>query len=157
MKNVFKHGDEIADGAKNVVKHGDEVAEQVVKHGDEVVDNFINKSKTGTVWDKIKSTQPNIPNTNIPKSFQITTPNGKFRVNPNATKHMAEYSTRTLTHGQKLTEQQLLNNFEAAINKATQIGYTFEKPIIVGNWELIFSQAREVGQLPVIKHARYIP
>lgn len=111
---------------------------------------------TGTVWDDITPTQPNIEGTSIPKSFELV--NGeKYWVNPNATKHMAEYSTRALSHGQKITEQQLLSSLKSSIVQASKIGYTYNVPVRVGNWELIFSPARQAGQLPVIKHALYIP
>ncbi|EGO8355892.1 hypothetical protein D2A56_13855 [Enterococcus faecalis] len=78
-------------------------------------------------------------------------------VNPNGTKHMVEYSTRNLSHGQKLTEQQLLRSFQGAVEQATSTGIKFNAKIIIDNWELIFSPAREAGQLPVIKHAVYLP
>ena len=113
--------------------------------------------KTGTVWDDIKPTQSNIEGTNIPKSFELGANGKKYWVNPNGTKHMAEYSTRTLSHGQKMTEQQLLSSLQGAVSKVTTSGYTYDVPIKVGNWELIFSPARQAGQLPVIKHALYIP
>ncbi|WP_017687496.1 WXG100 family type VII secretion target [Paenibacillus sp. PAMC 26794] len=113
--------------------------------------------KTGIVWDDIKATQPNNPGTNIPKSFEINVNGERYWVNPNATKHMVEYSTRTLSHGQKLTEQQLIRSFQSAVKEAAAKGYKFNEPVIVGNWELIFSPSREAGQLPVIKHGLYIP
>ncbi|MFC6652406.1 hypothetical protein [Paenibacillus rhizoplanae] len=113
--------------------------------------------ETGTVWDNIKRTQPNNPGTSIPKSFEVTVNEEKYWVNPNATKHMVEYSTRTLSHGQKLNEQQLLSSFQSAVKEATEKGYKFNEPKVVSNWELIFSPSREAGQLPVIKHALYIP
>jgi len=70
---------------------------------------------------------------------------------------MAEYSTRTLSHGQKITEQQLLSSLKGSVTQAAQNGYTYNVPVRVGTWELIFSPARQAGQLPVIKHALYIP
>lgn len=70
---------------------------------------------------------------------------------------MAEYSTRTLSHGQKITEQQLLTSLKGAVSEAATKGYTYNVPIRLGNWELIFSPARQAGQLPVVKHALYIP
>lgn len=112
---------------------------------------------TGTVWDDIKGTQPPREGTTIPKSFEINVNGEKLWVNPNGTKHMVEYSTRNLSHGQKLTEQQLLRSFQGAVEQAISTGIKFETKIIIDNWELIFSPAREVGQLPVIKHAVYLP
>lgn len=109
------------------------------------------------MWDDIKATQPNIEGTNIPKSFELNAGGKQYWVNPNGTKHMAEYATRTLSHGQKITEQQLLTSLKGAISEAATKGYTYNVPISVGNWELIFSPARQAGQLPVVKHALYIP
>lgn len=70
---------------------------------------------------------------------------------------MVEYSTRTLSHGQKLTLQQLLTSLQGAAKEAVSMGYKYNVPVKSGNWELIFSPPREAGQLPVIKHAVYIP
>ena len=112
---------------------------------------------TGTVWDDIKGTQPPREGTTIPKSFEINANGEKLWVNPNGTKHMVEYSTRNISHGQKLTEQQLLRSFQGAVEQATSKKIEFNAKIIIDNWELIFSPAREVGQLPVIKHAVYLP
>ncbi|EQC1983075.1 LXG domain-containing protein [Listeria innocua] len=111
----------------------------------------------GTVWDDIKGTQPPREGTTIPKSFEINVNGEKLWVNPNGTKHMVEYSTRNLSHGQKLTEQQLLRSFQGAVEKATSNVIKFNTKIVIDNWELIFSPAREAGQLPVIKHAVYLP
>ena len=36
---------------------------------------------------------------------------------------MVEYSTRNLSHGQKLTEQQLLRSFQGAVEQATSTGW----------------------------------
>lgn len=116
----------------------------------------VDEEATDTVWDDIKGTQPPREGTTIPKLFEINANGGKFWVNPNGTKHMVEYSTRNLSHGQKLTEQQLLTSFQGAVEQATSTGIKFDTKIIIDNWELIFSPAREAGQLPVIKHAVYL-
>lgn len=114
-------------------------------------------NQTGTVWDDIKPTQPLIEGTSVPKSFELNVNGEKFWVNPNGTKHIVEYSTRNLSHGQKLTEQQLLTSLQASTAEAIATGYKYNVPIKSGNWEIIFSPPREIGQLPVIKHAQYMP
>jgi hypothetical protein len=119
--------------------------------------NVKNTNKTGTVWDSIKSTQPVNPSTTIPKSFELSVGKSKYWVHPNATKHMAEYSTKTLSHGNKMTDQTLLSSFKGAVEQATKQGIKYNEMKMVGNWELIFSRPRAEGQLPVIKHALYIP
>ena len=56
-----------------------------------------------------------------------------------------------------MTDQQLLSSLNSAVIQAKTTGFVYNVPIRVGNWELIFSPARQVGQLPVIKHALYLP
>ncbi|WVI00573.1 hypothetical protein VZE42_01650 [Lactiplantibacillus plantarum] len=115
------------------------------------------------MWDDVKPTQPDNPKSKIPKSFELDVNGEKIWVNPNATKHMVEYSRRKvipegeITESQKITEQQLLTSLRAAVKEAMSRGYTYEVPIRIDNWELIFSSPRRVGQLPVLIHARYIP
>ncbi|MFM1652571.1 RHS repeat domain-containing protein [Brevibacillus sp. B_LB10_24] len=112
---------------------------------------------TGTVWDSIKATQALNPGTVIPKSFELTIGSSKFWVHPNATKHMVEYSTKTLSHGSKMSDQALLTSFQNAVSQAIRKGLKYDELVKVGNWELIFSRPRDAGLLPVIKHAVYIP
>lgn len=113
--------------------------------------------KTGTIWDDVKATQPAEAGNSIPKSFELKTPNGDFWVNPNATKHMIKYANRGFSHGLKMTEQELLTSFGAAVNKAAQKGYANDEAVLIDNWHLVFSSAREAGLLPVVKHALYRP
>jgi|LSQX01.2.fsa_nt_gb RHS repeat-associated protein len=115
-------------------------------------------SKTGTVYDNIKITQPVYEGTQIPKSFEITTANGqKMWVHPNATEHMFEYVTRNLNHSRNINSQQMLSSFESALNQSVKNGVQFDKMIKVGNWEFKFAAPRGEGLLPVVKHAQYIP
>ena len=51
----------------------------------------------------------------------------------------------------------IIKEFSGAVEQATSTGIKFNAKIIIDNWELIFSPAREAGQLPVIKHAVYLP
>ncbi|WP_214087827.1 hypothetical protein [Photorhabdus noenieputensis] len=112
-------------------------------------------SKSGTVWDSIKATQPAIPGTSIPKSFEMTV-NGKVVwVNPNATKHMEEYLTRNgLSHSTTEGSQAMLSSLQHAIKNASSQGLKFNEKMQVGRWELIFSQ-RSTDPYPVLKHALY--
>ncbi|MDO4271164.1 MAG: hypothetical protein Q4C72_09625 [Eubacteriales bacterium] len=112
---------------------------------------------TKTVWDDITATQPKMAGTGIPKSFELTVDGKRYWVNPNGTKHLAEYTTRILSHGQKMTEQQLLRSFQGAVSEAGKRGYQYNVPIQINEWELIFSPPRAPGQLSVIKHALYMP
>jgi len=121
------------------------------------VDDITGVSKTGTVWDDIKITQPIIENTKIPKSFELTANGEKFWVHPNATKHMVEYTTKTTTHGMPMKSQTLLESFQGSVSGAVNKGIKYDEIMNVGNWELIFSKGRSGDLLPVIKHAVYRP
>ncbi|WP_078557062.1 DNRLRE domain-containing protein [Bacillus alkalicellulosilyticus] len=136
-------------------------AQKVVKS---IVRKAVNKVKTirnkvvgnSGVWRHIKSTGPLNHGTNIPKSFELSMGKSKFWVHPNATKHMAEYSrSRSFSHGRAMSEQAMLTSFRAAVRQAQKQGIKYEKMMKVGGWELIFSPARNAGQLRVIKHALY--
>jgi len=110
---------------------------------------------TGTVFDSIKATQPAIPGTSIPKSFELNVNGQTFLVNPNATKHMGEYLTRNgLSHSTTEGSQAMLTSLQSAIKDASVQGLHFNEKMQVGRWELIFSQ-RPTDPYPVLKHALY--
>jgi filamentous hemagglutinin len=110
---------------------------------------------TGTVFDSIKATQPAIPGTSIPKSFEFNVNGQTFWVNPNATKHMGEYLTRNgLSHSTTEGSQAMLTSLQSAIKDASAHGLHFNEKMQVGRWELIFSQ-RPTDPYPVLKHALY--
>lgn len=56
-----------------------------------------------------------------------------------------------------MTEQELLSSLYSAVYEASRGEISYDQLVRVGNWELIFSAARHPGQLPVLKHALYIP
>lgn len=78
--------------------------------------------KTGTVWDRIKATQPFRAGTRIPRSFTLKTAQGKYWVHGHATEHMAEYITGAVTRGNAsvvsspLRSQALLHSFASAVD-----------------------------------------
>jgi hypothetical protein len=116
--------------------------------------------RTGTVWDSIKATQPVYEGTVIPRSFELTTANGKVWVGGNATKHLAEEATANLARGVapdlvKITTQAELKSLEAAVSRAAGEGIEYGKMVNVGGWELIFKAPRQPGQLPALIHALY--
>lgn len=98
-------------------------------------------NKTGTVWDGIKGTQPEIPGTNIPKSFVLECVEARGKelwVHPNATKHIAEYSKfKEFSHLKNMNEQSMLTSFKAAVQETVPLlkeeGRNF---LTVGGWEL---------------------
>ncbi len=118
------------------------------------------KTVTGTVWDSIKATDAMYKGTKIPKSFEIAAKDKKLWVHPNATEHMLEYINRPnyRSHGISINSQTLLRSFEVSVEKAIKNGIPYtDKPIIIDNWELMFSPARKEGLLPVVYHAVYRP
>ncbi|ENK3391821.1 contact-dependent inhibition effector tRNA nuclease [Escherichia coli] len=147
-------------GGAGVVKGGAVLTEKVVakvvgksesaaaKVGTDIV-------KTGTVFDSIKATQPAIPGTSIPKSFELHVNGQTVWVNPNATKHMGEYLTRNgLSHSTAEGSQAMLTSLQSAVKDAFSQGLKFNEKMQVGRWELVFSQ-RSSDPYPVLKHALY--
>ena len=118
----------------------------------------VEKSNTGTVWDKIKITQPFYPNTTIPKSFELHLKNGKFWVAPNATKHMFEYfRDKAQSFSSSVNCQSLLTDFTNSVGMAIEGDIKYNTAITIGKWEFVFSLPRQEGLLPVIHHALYKP
>lgn len=119
-------------------------------------------SKTGTVWDNINATQEVYPNTNIPRSFEVDVNGQKMWVHGNATEHMYEDVYKGISTGNgtaftnpNLYTQELMTDFYGSLEQATKSGITYGEKINSGNWEFIFSKARQEGQFPVIKHAMF--
>ena len=67
----------------------------------------------------------------------ITTGNGTAYTNPN------------------LYTQEIISDFYGSLQEATKSGIVYGEKITQGNWEFIFAQPRQSGQLPVIKHAQF--
>ncbi|MEO0684157.1 MAG: RHS repeat-associated core domain-containing protein, partial [Cyanobacteria bacterium J06649_11] len=113
--------------------------------------------KTVPVWKLITITQASTSRTLIPHSFKMFTSRGSFWVAPNATKHMVQYAKVVkFSHGQLVIQQAMLSSFNRAVSAAARQGIKYNQVMNVGGWELIFSPARQAGQLPVIKHALYL-
>lgn len=115
-----------------------------------------------TVWDNITATQENWPNTQIPKSFEIEINEQKMWVHGNATEHMYDDVYAKIMAGEgtaytnpNLYTQELMTDFYGLLEKATASGIEYNELISTGNWEFIFSPARQEGLLPVIKHAQF--
>lgn len=77
-------------------------------------------SKTGTVWDDIAPTQTNYQGSVLPKSFELTTTNGKVWVHGNATEHIAEIIQNRAQFytpdAVRLATQQQLRSLQSAVN-----------------------------------------
>lgn len=113
---------------------------------------------TATVWRHIEPTQPNYPGTEIPRSFIVSTPNGKFFTHGNATKHMNEVVTSVkdtpLLKGTnpKLYSQFILYDYRKALTAATKNGVPFRTRVKRGDWEFRFSK-RKGDKHTVVIHA----
>ncbi|WP_162202305.1 VENN motif pre-toxin domain-containing protein [Photorhabdus luminescens] len=116
---------------------------------------------TGTVFDSIKGTQPVYPGSVIPKSFEMSLPNGKkVWVHGNATEHMAEYAaSKAVTHtpeAVRLASQEELRSFQSAVNTATKNNMPYGERITIDGWQLEIKPPRATNELPTIIHARYV-
>ena len=79
-------------------------------------------------------------------------------VHGNATEHLAERviganGLRMRMDLARVVQQSQLASLEAAVNEATSNGITFNQPLRVGGWELIFRPGRNAGDLPALVHA----
>ncbi|MBR6366082.1 MAG: hypothetical protein IKS10_08325 [Lachnospiraceae bacterium] len=116
---------------------------------------------TSIVWKHMEITQSEYGGTQLPRSFNIDTLNGKFWTHNNATKHMHEAilslkdNPRMKNTNPKLYTQFILYEYWRALQDAVQHGVTFEKKVYAGKWEFIFSKPRKEGDNPVVKHAKF--
>jgi hypothetical protein len=106
------------------------------------------------IFGRIEATQPpREVGSVLPKSFNLLTASGdRVWIAPNATKHIWE-ETRGLTFGRAISQEHRLIGLADAIDNAT-VG-NWEKMQFSRGWELIFSEPRDAGFNPVLKHARY--
>ncbi len=118
-------------GGAGVVKGGAVLTEKVVAKAVSKAESAAAKAgaeivKTGTVFDSINATQPAIPGTSIPRSFELNVNGQTVWVNPNATKHMGEYLTRNgLSHSTTEGSQAMLTILQSAVKDASSQGVKF--------------------------------
>ena len=86
---------------------------------------------TGTVWDNIKATQDNYPNTNIPRSFEVEVNGQKMWVHGNATEHMYDDVYAKIMAGEgtaytnpNLYTQELMSDFHGSLELYRKNSYT---------------------------------
>jgi RHS repeat-associated protein len=122
---------------------------------------YIDEALRRGIWTRMSITQENYPGTSIPKSFLFDLENGEtIWIHPNATKHVLEYAVVHL--GSKyysgdyinLSSQIELGSLLGAVDKATENGIKYGTLMVVDGWELKFGAPKEIGQLPVLFHAR---
>ena len=140
--------------ARELSKAGDNLPPVPLKPVPAIVKN----KGTGTVFDFIKPTQPNYPGSVIPKSFEMSLPNGKkIWVHGNASEHLAEFAQykakNYIPETVRLTSQQQLRSLRASVYTATKNGIVYDKMIEVGGWQLKFQPPRQKGQHPALIHA----
>jgi len=119
-------------------------------------------TKTGTVWDAIRPTQPVYEGTVIPRSFVLRTANGSVWVSGNATEHLWEYANSMMNRGVtpalvNVASQAQLASLQAAVERAIAEGIPYGRKITVGGWQLKFAAPRQAGQLPALIHAQPVP
>ena len=113
------------------------------------------------MWNHIHVTQENYGGTDLPRSFNIDTPQGPMWTHNNATKHMHEAilslkdSPKMKYTNPKLYTQFILYEYWRALEKAVQYDIPYKKKINCGNWEFIFGKARRQGANPVVIHAKF--
>jgi hypothetical protein len=123
---------------------------------------------TATVWDHIKPTADNYPNTKIPRSFEVdvpktpATPDGKMWTHGNATKHMHEamFSLKEdlvlKTSNPNLYAQFILYDYYKSLGRAVSHGVKYSGTMTIGNWEFAFAKPRTDAKYPVVKHALFM-
>ncbi len=179
-KTVGETKNEVGDATKKVVgeyskKTGDGVHTSPAVNETKVKDiennlNTLEEPIKEIIWDNIIATQPNYPNTNIPRSFEVAVNEQRMWVHGNATEHIYEDVISKMSIKNKTTyvngsgtaytnpnlyTQELISDFYGSLEKATIGNIKYEEIIIQGNWEFIFSKPRKKGQLPVVKHAQF--
>ena len=116
---------------------------------------------TSIVWKHLDVTQENYGGTDLPRSFNIDTPQGKMWTHGNATKHMHEAilslkdDPKLKDTNPKLYTQFILYNYWKSLESAVESSIKYDKKITSGSWEIVFSKPRNPGDNPVIKHAKF--
>ncbi|MFC8190474.1 ALF repeat-containing protein [Cellulomonas sp. NPDC057328] len=115
-----------------------------------------------TIWDDVRATDSPIPGSQgLPRSFELTAGNVRVWVHPNVTDHIGRervvnYQRRGLSpEAIALNVQQQVRSLQAAVAEATADGIPLNKPMVVGGWELEFSQ-RDTDLLPVLIHGQLL-
>lgn len=116
---------------------------------------------TSIVWQHVFPTQGNYGGTDLPRSFNIDTPQGQLWTHNNATKHMHEAilslkdNPKLKFSNPKLYTQFILYEYWRALESSVKDGIVYDRKIQSGNWEFVFSKARSQGKFPVVKHAKF--
>ena len=116
---------------------------------------------TATVWQYIEPTAKNYPGAEIPRSFNVSTPNETFWTHGNATEHMYE-AVRSLKSNPMLANtnpvlyaQFILYDYREALTAATSNGFSYERLYSSGHWTFKFSKSRSADTNPVVVHAMF--
>lgn len=116
---------------------------------------------TSIVWDYIETTQETYGGTDLPRSFNVNTPQGNMWTHGNATKHMHEAilslkdDPKLKDTNPKLYTQFILFDYWKSLGLTVKNGIRYDKKLTTGSWEFIFSRPRNAGDNPVIKHAKF--
>jgi len=116
---------------------------------------------TSIVWEHLEPTQGNYGGTDLPRSFNVDTPQGKMWTHGNATKHMHEAilslkdDPKLKDSNPKLYTQFILYDYWKTLGRTVKSDIKYEKKITSGSWEFIFSKPRTQDGNPVVKHAKF--
>ena len=116
---------------------------------------------TGTVWDDVTPTTSAVhPNSGLPRSFNLDTPNGTIHVHPNASEHIEQTSLGALRETQnpalaQLRGQYELSGMQNAVTEYMEGGVRLNQPATVQGWQLELRQG-ESDPLPALIHARSV-
>ena len=116
---------------------------------------------TATVWQYIEPTAKNYPGAEIPRSFNVSTPNETFWTHGNATEHMYEAvmslkgSPMLANTNPALYAQFILYDYRKALIAATNNGFSYGRLYSSGHWTFKFSKSRSADANPVVVHAMF--
>ena len=115
------------------------------------------KGSSAEVWNDITSTQPNYPETALPRSFVIKTDGKTLWVSGNATEHMAEYLVKQVNTGHsqestKLAAQIMLHDMQQSLGAITK-NVSYGTILHHGNWDFIIKKTRNGESYDAVIHA----
>lgn len=119
------------------------------------------QKSTAEVWEHIGNPGSKYSGTNLPKYFEIDTPQGKMWTHPNATKHMHETLISTKNNPKlknsnpNLFTQFILYDYYKSLGGAVNKQIKYNRIVNKGNWEFKFAKPRNGGKYPVVIHAKF--
>lgn len=122
---------------------------------------FDTDEPTATIWQHIEATQPEYPNTKIPRSFLIKTNYETLWTHGNATEHMYEavmslnLEPMLKNTNPNLFTQFILYDYRNALNEAIAGGIRYGQLVNSGHWIFKFPKNHEADKNPVVIHSLF--